>query len=160
MQSVFVSFEGFWRNKALRHWKYFISLGIENIVTYRLNAPFQLFSFHFNKLRMFENEVKRFFWIFDALIGRKLCNGRVYNLCSSSDIISMIKSRRIRLAVHVSFVGEIEIMYKQLIICMKKLDSLGGLDISWRTVVSNKLYTVQCAIFDRHLKIVIYFFQS
>jgi hypothetical protein len=53
--------------------------------------------------------------MFHALIGgqRKLHNDHVHNLCSLPEENKMGGG-----GVHVSFVGEIEIMYKKLIICI------------------------------------------
>jgi hypothetical protein len=62
-----------------------------------------------HRLRTFENRVLR--RIFgpkkDEVMGewRKLHNGEVHNFCSLPDIIRQIKSRRMRLAVHVACMG-------------------------------------------------------
>jgi hypothetical protein len=63
-----------------------------------------------HRLRLFENRVLR--RIFgakrDEVTGgwRKLHNEELHNLYSSPSIIRMIKSRRMRWAVHVAIIGE------------------------------------------------------
>jgi hypothetical protein len=71
------------------------------------------------KLRVFESMVLR--GIFgpkrDELMGewRKLLNGELHNLCSSSDIIRRMKSRRMRWVGHVACIGEWRNSYKFLV---------------------------------------------
>jgi hypothetical protein len=72
-----------------------------------------------HRLRVFENRVfrrisgpKR-----DEMTGgrRKLHNKKVHNLCSSSSIIRMVKSRRMRWAGHVARMGEKRNAYRILV---------------------------------------------
>jgi hypothetical protein len=72
-----------------------------------------------HRLRVFENRVLR--EIFgpkrDEVTGewRKLHSGELHNLCSSSDIIRQIKSRRMRWAGHVTRMGEGRNVYRVLV---------------------------------------------
>jgi hypothetical protein len=63
-------------------------------------------------VRVFENRVLR-----DEVTGewRKMHNGELRNLYSSSDIIRQIKSRRMRWAGHVARMGEGRNMYRVLV---------------------------------------------
>jgi hypothetical protein len=72
-----------------------------------------------HRLRVFENRVLR--RIFgpkrDEVTGgwRKLHNEELHNLCSSTSIIRMIKSRRMRWAGHVARMGEKRTAYRRLV---------------------------------------------
>jgi hypothetical protein len=74
---------------------------------------------HTRRLRAFENRVLR--RIFgpkrDEVTGdcRKLHNEKLHNLYSSTNIIRMIKSRRMRRARHVARVGEKRTVYRILV---------------------------------------------
>jgi hypothetical protein len=72
-----------------------------------------------NRLRVFENRVLR--RIFgpkrDEVMGewRTLHSGELHNLCTSSDTIRQIKSRRMRWVGHVARIGEWRKVYKFLV---------------------------------------------
>jgi hypothetical protein len=71
------------------------------------------------RLRVFENRVLR--RIFgpkrDEVMGewRKMHNGELHNLCSSSGIIRQVKSSRMRWAGHVAHMGEGRNVYRVLV---------------------------------------------
>jgi hypothetical protein len=71
------------------------------------------------KLRVFENKVpRRNFWpMRDELVGewRKLHNEELNDLYSSSHIIRVIKSRRMRWAGHVASMGDRRDLYRVLV---------------------------------------------
>jgi hypothetical protein len=68
--------------------------------------------------RVFENRVlRRIFGPKREEDGswRKLHNDELHNLSSSPNIVSVIKSRRIRWAGHVAFMGEVRGVYRVLV---------------------------------------------
>jgi hypothetical protein len=82
------------------------------------------------KGRVFKNRVLRI--IFgpnrDEVMGqwRKLYNGELHSLYSSSDIIRQIKSRRMRWVGHVAYMGEGRNMYRVLV-------GRPEVDTTWKT---------------------------
>jgi hypothetical protein len=70
-----------------------------------------------HRLRVFENRVLRIFGPKREENGswRKLHNDGLHNLYSSSNIVKVIKSRRMRWAGHMARVGEGRILYRVLV---------------------------------------------
>jgi hypothetical protein len=71
-----------------------------------------------HRLRVFENRVLR--RIFgpkreEDVSWRKLHNDELHSLCSSPDIVRVIKSRRLRWAGHVAHMGEGRGVYRVLV---------------------------------------------
>jgi hypothetical protein len=70
-----------------------------------------------HRLRIFENRVLRIFGPKRAADGswRKLHNDKLHSLCTSPNIVRVIKSRRMRWAGHVARMGEEKGVYRILI---------------------------------------------
>jgi hypothetical protein len=66
---------------------------------------------------------------------RKLCNDKLHNLYSLLNIIRVNKSRRVRLAGHVAYMGSTGNSYKILIRKPGRKDHLGDKGIDGKTVL-------------------------
>jgi len=83
---------------------------------------------------VFENRVRRIFWLKrDEVTGewRKLHNEELNDLYCSPNIIWVIKSRRMRWAVHVAHTGERRGVYRVVVGKPKGKRSLGRSKIRW-----------------------------
>jgi hypothetical protein len=79
----------------------------------------------------------------DGMTGgwRKLHNEELHNLCSSSDIIRIMKSRRMRWAGHVARMGEKRNVYRLLVGKPKGKRPLGRPRLRW--INNIKLYLLE-----------------
>jgi hypothetical protein len=88
-----------------------------------------------HRLRLFKNEVLRKIFLLRKIFGpkrdevtgdwRKLRNEEFHNLCSSSSIIRMIKSRRMRWAGHEGRSGERRNACK-IVVGKREFEDVGG----------------------------------
>jgi hypothetical protein len=97
-----------------------------------------------HKLRVFENRVLRIFGLKRDRVTegwRKLHNEELHNLYPSPSIIRIIKSRRMRWAVHVARMGEKKNVYRLLVGKPEGKRPLGRLRRRWTGLVWLRICT-------------------
>jgi hypothetical protein len=100
------------------------------------------------RLRMFENRVLRRIFVskMDEITGecRKLHNEELNDLYLSPNIVRVIKSRRMRWAVHVARMGERRVVYRILVGKSKGKKPLGRNRLRWEDNIKMDLLKVGC----------------
>jgi len=104
------------------------------------------------RLRVFENRVLRRIFVpkWDKLTGewRKMHNGELNDLCSSPNIVRVIKLRRMRLVRHVSHMGESRGIYRVLVEKPEGKTPLGRLRCRWEDNIKMNHKEVGCGGMD------------
>jgi hypothetical protein len=99
-----------------------------------------------HRLRVFENRVlmRKFGPKMDEVMGewRKLLNGELHNMCSSPDIITQIKSRRIRWVGHVAHMGKGRNVYRISVGKPKRKRPLAGPRHRWEDGIKMDLMEI------------------